>query len=145
MTDEYAALTQQLREDVGAVASALAALAGPADKTWDLVDRIGHLAPAWASQLLGDDDRLAAQTVVDLMPVLWPNGAIPTAWWSTPIGRAVARSVGHPYTDHVSYSVAGAMLGVTKQSVEKRVRKGTLDRHRDGGVTAASVRRALTE
>jgi hypothetical protein len=52
----------------------------------------------------------------------------------------VARSVGHPSAEVVSYSVAGAMLGCTKQYIGKLVKTGRLVAGPSGGVTAESVR-----
>jgi hypothetical protein len=138
-----AALAEQLRKDVGAVTWGLTALLGPCEEL-ELVDqRVDARVAMWAATLLGDDDKLAAQTVVDLMAVLWPNCDPTTDWWRTPLGRAVARSVGHPTADAVSYSIAGAMLGCSKQYVGKLVQAGRLNRGPNGGVTSRSVRAAL--
>lgn len=53
------------------------------------------------------------------------------------------RRAGHPSAQAVSYSVAGAMLGVTRQGVHDLVTRGKLARHPDGGVTVDSVRARL--
>jgi hypothetical protein len=138
-----AELIRQLRADVGAVTWRLTVLLGPCEEL-ELVDQRVHAsAVVWAASLLGDDDKLAAQTVIDLMMLLWPNSDPTTDWWRTPLGHAVARSVGHPTAEVVSYSVAGAMLGCTKQNVGKLVQAGRLDRGPNGGVTTQSVRAAL--
>jgi hypothetical protein len=134
----HAALTEQLRDEVGGIALALDALLGATDVR--TADRVHAHAPMWAAALLGDDDRLAAQTVIDVMNVIGTGSEPALLWWSTPLGRAVARSVGHPSADTVSYSVAGAMLGCSKQAVHKRVAAGSLVRGDDGGVTTESVR-----
>jgi hypothetical protein len=55
----------------------------------------------------------------------------------------VLRRAGHPSAQAVSYSVAGAMLGVTRQGVHDLVTRGKLARHPDGGVTVDSVRARL--
>ncbi|MDA3645146.1 hypothetical protein LZ318_27165 [Saccharopolyspora indica] len=60
--------------------------------------------------------------------------------WRTPFGRVVARRLGHPCTDHVSFATAGAILGITRQGVHDLVNRGKLDRHPDGGVHTASIR-----
>lgn len=140
MSDLHQAITEQIRDEVAAVALALEALIGPDCPR--VSERVQDRAPMWTAQLLDEDDRLAAQTVIDLMNVLPP----PTAdWWGSPLGQAVARSVGHPDADHVSYSVAGAMLGVSKQAVAKMVGTGRLSRGSDGGVTTASIQQLLRQ
>jgi hypothetical protein len=139
----HAALTEQLRKDVAAVTWGLTALLGPCEELQLVDQRINAHAAMWAAALLGDDDKLAAQTVLDLMAVLWSNCDPTTDWWRTPLGRAVARSVGHPTADVVSYSVAGAMLGCSKQYVGKLIQAGRLDRGPNGGVTSRSVRATL--
>jgi hypothetical protein len=141
--DMHAALTEQLRQDVGAVAAALDALIGTTEMT--AADRVHARAPMWAANLLGGDDKLAAQTVIDVMCVIGADDHQPIEWWATPLGRAVARSVGHPTADTVSYSVAGAMLGVTKQAIHKMVKSGRLTPGRDGGVTVASVQALIRD
>lgn len=90
-----------------------------------------------------DDDRLAAQTVIDIMCWRWPDAA-PEAcghadWWQTPVGRLCARSLGRVDADAVTHSVAAAMLGVTRGTISQWVHRGTLDRHPDGGVLRGSV------
>lgn len=105
--------------------------------------RIAERAGAWASQLLGDDDQVAAAVAVRLISALYPSDGPfdpPAEWWRTPLGVVVAHRVGHPGAEAVSYSVAGAMLGVTRQGVHDLVTRGRLDRHPSGGVTASSVR-----
>lgn len=90
-----------------------------------------------------DDDRLAAQTVIDLMVVLWPHAAPEdcgqAGWWRTPLGRLCARSLGREDAEEVSHAVAAAMLGVSRGTVAQLVHRGTLDRHHDGGVLRSSV------
>ncbi len=85
------------------------------------------------------DDKLAASTVNDLMQTLWPHGDPEPRWWRTPLGRVCARSLGADDAEAVTYSVAAAMLGVTKGTVSQLVARGKLDRHPDGGLTRASV------
>lgn len=103
-------------------------------------------AAAWAARLLGGDERLAVHTAARLVAALYPGDAPfdpPEAWWRTPLGRVVARRVGHPGAERVSFSVAGAMLGITRQGVHDLVTRNKLQRHPDGGVTTASVRDRL--
>jgi type II secretory pathway pseudopilin PulG len=143
--DALSGLTAQLRDDVGAIVWGLTALVGPSEAMRAAEQQVQARAAVWAAQLLGDDDRLAAQTVIDLVNVLWPgDGGPPAEWWQTPLGQATARSVGYPGAEVISYSVAGAMLGCTKQYVGKLVAGGRLQRGPAGGVTTGSVRAILT-
>lgn len=141
--DTYEALYRDLIEIVGTRLDNILDLLGIVTEreiTTYLQDRVQSGARLWASQLLGDDDRLAAQTVIDLVGVVFPDSEpIPDSWWGTPLGRATARSYGHPTADAVSFSVAGAMLGVTKATVQDLIDRRKLERHPDGGVTTASV------
>lgn len=107
-------------------------------------DRIASRSTLLAHQLCQDgDDRLAAETVIDVMAALWPScepeDAGEAGWWRTPLGRMCARSLGRDDSDSVTYSVAAAMLGVARGTVSTLVSRGTLDRHPDGGITRASV------
>lgn len=110
-------------------------------REWAAVD-----SSAWAGQLLGPDAWLARQTATRLTSALrGSDGEFnpPTAWWGTPLGRVVARTLGHPGTEAISYAVAGAMLGVTRQAVHDLVVRGKLERSVDGGVVVASVQARL--
>jgi hypothetical protein len=140
----FTELVEQLRTEVGAAAGGLLALLGQSPEMLLVEQQVHSRAVMWASCLLGDDDRLAAQTVTGLAGVLFPGSTGPAAtWWRTPLGRAAARSGGYPGADVVSYSVAGAMLGYSKQYVGKLVAAGRLERGPSGGVTSASVRALL--
>jgi hypothetical protein len=112
----------------------------------DLRAEIAANSRAWAAVLLGDDDQAAARTAIRIVVALYPGDAPfdpPPPWWRTPLGQVVIRRVGHPSVQAVSYSVAGAMLGVTRQAVHDLVARGKLVRHPDGGVTVDSVRARL--
>ncbi|MEU7526582.1 hypothetical protein AB0A74_12685 [Saccharothrix sp. NPDC042600] len=112
----------------------------------DLPDRVDDLARRLAAVVEGDDHQAAVHALARLVGALYPGDGPfdpPARWWGTPLGRAVARRVGHPAARTVSYSVAGAMLGVTKQGVHDLVRRGKLTRDADGGVTTDSVRARL--
>ncbi|GAA2757302.1 hypothetical protein [Actinopolymorpha rutila] len=112
----------------------------------DLRDRAVTQAAAWADDLLDDDERQAAHTLARLVGTLWPGDEMfdpPASWWRTPLGQVAVRRVGHPTAEAVTYAVAGAMLGVTRQGVHDLLTRGKLDRHPDGGVTVASVRERL--
>lgn len=130
------------------------ALAGPVsavlglDLSQQLSERILARAPMLAAQLSQDvDDRLAAETVIDLMNVLWPHAAPEHVgradWWLTPVGRLCARSLGRSDSESVTQHVAAAMLGVTRGTIATLLARGTLARHPDGGVLRASVMQRL--
>jgi hypothetical protein len=109
-------------------------------------DHIARKAECWATDLLGDDEPVAVATAARLIAALYPSDGPfdpPAEWWRTPLGQVVVARVGHPFAEAVPYSVAGAMLGVTRQFVHNLVSRGRLDRHPDGGVTVASVRARL--
>lgn len=100
-------------------------------------------ALTWASVILGPDDQAAAQMIVRVISCLYPADAPfapPSEWWRTPLGQVVLRRIGHPSARMVSYSVAGAMLGITRQGVHDLVARRKLERGADGGVTVESVR-----
>lgn len=134
MTD----LERQIVDELGQVAWRLGPLVG-LDLVDQLDERTRSRAPMLAAQLTGDDDRLAAETCVDLMACLWPHSDPPPDWWRTPLGRALAASAGMDGSASVSMSVAAAMIGVTPGRVTQLADAGKLDRHPDGGVTRASV------
>ena len=103
-------------------------------------------AGRWATQMLDGDDATAARTAARLIATLYPDDRAfdpPVEWWRTPLGGVVARRVGHPAAESVSYATAGAMLGITRQGVHDLVRRGKLPRHPDGGVPSAAVRDRL--
>lgn len=100
-------------------------------------------AETWASVMLGDDDHAAVLMIVRVISSLYPGDepfAPPAEWWRTPLGQVVVRRIGHPSAQAVSYSVAGAMLGITRQGVHDLVARGKLERHPEGGVAVESVR-----
>ncbi|WP_245765482.1 hypothetical protein [Nonomuraea jiangxiensis] len=103
-------------------------------------------AEVWAAQLLGPDRERATHTAARLVGALFPGDGPfdpPEPWWRTALGRAVARTSGHPSAAAVSYSTAGAMLGITRQGVHDLVKRGKLDKHPEGGVTTSSIRDRL--
>ncbi len=105
-------------------------------------------AGAWARQILDGDDRVAVGTIMRVVSTLYPGDGPfepPVDWWRTPMGQVMARRVGHPTAESVSYPVAGAMLGITRQGVHDLVTRHKLVRHADGGVTPASVRDRLRQ
>jgi hypothetical protein len=110
--------------------------------------RVVERAGAWAVDLLGEDDMLAQRTAIRLVTSLYPSDgpfAPPAEWWQTPLGRVMAMRAGHPGAEAVSYSVAGAMLGITRQGVHDLVNRGKLTRHENGGVTTSSVRERINQ
>ncbi len=105
----------------------------------DMVEaRLEARADILAAQLRSADDDERAETAIDVLTCLWPGGWPPDDW-RTELGRACAESLGTDDAEAVTYSVAAAMLGVTKGTVSTLVQRGSLDRHPDGGVTRASV------
>lgn len=122
----------------------LEAIAGSSEQISAIRTQMEGRAYLLATQLLSGDDKLAAQTAIDLVNLLFgPVAEIPNDWWSTPLGQAMAASVGHPLAEAVSYSVAGAMLGVSKTRIQQLVADGKLDRAPDGGITTVSIRQRL--
>jgi hypothetical protein len=110
--------------------------------------RVAERAEAWAMALLGEDDMLAQRTAIRLVVALYPSDGPfnpPAQWWQTPLGRVTARRAGHPGAEAVSYPVAGAMLGISRQGVHDLVTRGKLQRSASGGVTTSSVRGRLIE
>jgi hypothetical protein len=108
--------------------------------------QVADRANRWAEDMLADDEQRAMHTIVRLIAALYPSDGPfdpPTEWWGTPLGQVVVRRAGHPFAQAVPYSVAGAMLGVTRQFVHNLVIRGKLERHPDGGVTIASVQARL--
>ncbi|MFG1624734.1 hypothetical protein [Kribbella sp. NPDC049227] len=111
-----------------------------------LHDRVVEMAAAWASRLLGEDEVAARFTAIRLVSTLYPGDqgfTPPPGWWQTPLGQVMVRRVGHPTAESVSYAVAGAMLGITRQGVHDLVVRGKLDRHENKGVTTASVQKRI--
>jgi hypothetical protein len=116
----------------------------------DAVDAVRGIvrvrADGWARGMLDGDDRRAVATAMRVVATLYPDDTAfdpPDDWRRSPPGQLVARRVGHPTAEAVSYAVAGAMLGITRQGVHDLVRRGKLDRHPTGGVTPAPVRDRL--
>lgn len=148
MTDATDAVARQLGDELDRAIAAPAGTLLGLDLLDILSERIGARSDLLAHQLCQDsDDRLAAQTVIDIMGALWPSCSPEdcgeAGWWRTPLGRMCARSLGHTDSDAVTYSVAAAMLGVARGTVSTLVSRGTLDRHPDGGVLRASVLQRL--
>ena len=108
--------------------------------------RLSVEAEVWAAQLLGADRDRATHAASRLIAALFPGDAPfdpPASWWSTALGRAVARTAGHPAAAAVPFATAAAMLGITRQGVHDLVKRGKLDRDPDGGVTTSSIRDRL--
>ena len=102
----------------------------------------------WTEELLGSDDDAARTTAIRLVSTLFPSDEPfnpPAQWWTTPFGRAVLLRAGHPQAEAVSFAVAAAMLGITRQGVHDLARRGKVQAHADGGVTVASVQARLKE
>ncbi|MEV4350516.1 hypothetical protein AB0J83_39170 [Actinoplanes sp. NPDC049596] len=112
----------------------------------DVRKRVTTLAGTLADRLLGVDEQLAAYTAIRLVSSLY-SGDEPfrpvAGWWATPLGQVVARLVGYPGAESLSYAEAGAMLGISRQGVHDLITRGKLQRHAAGGVTNASVQSRL--
>jgi hypothetical protein len=145
----WSALTSQLLSLVESrLLDPLEILLGSEAELEVLRSRIAARTAAWASQLLADDSEAAARVATRLVSALYPGDAPfdpPAAWWQTPLGQVVALWVGHPGAEAVSYAVAGAMLGVTRQGVHDLVVRGKLERCESGGVIASSVRNRISQ
>lgn len=103
-------------------------------------------AAVWAAEMLAADDAAAVAAIMRVVAALYPGDRPfepPVDWWGTPMGQVMARRVGHPTAERVSYPVAGAMLGISRQGVHDLVSRGKLARHPDGGVRPGSVRDRL--
>ncbi|WP_030105697.1 hypothetical protein [Actinoalloteichus caeruleus] len=114
-----------------------------ADTADALRHRVRERAPAWARAMVAGDDVEATLAITRVIATLYPGDGPfdpPADWWRTPLGTITARRVGHPSAHALSYPVAGAMLGISRQGVHDLVNRGKLERHPDGGVTASSVR-----
>lgn len=146
-TDEHVALAGELLRLVERrVVDPLEILFGSDDVVAPLRERSRIEAEVWAAQLLGRDSELAVRTAARLIASLYPGDGPfdpPDEWWGTAFGRVAARRVGHPGRTTVSFAVAAAMLGITRQGVHDLVKRAKLDRHPDGGVATASVQARL--
>jgi len=129
--------------DEGDAAGAVGAI-GASDAVQAIRRQSAADVQMWAAQLLGPDEDLAVTVAHRLLAALYPDGfEVPPSWWRTPLGQVVARRLGHPHAASVSRTVAGAMLGITRQAVQDLLTRGKLARHPDGGVSVASVRARL--
>lgn len=125
---------------------------GPVDVLFgldkDLRRRAFESVLVWTEELIGPDDAAAKATALRLISTLFPSDEPfnpPTDWWGTPFGRAVLLRAGHPNAEAVSFTVAAAMLGISRQGVHDLARRGKVQTHPDGGVTVDSVQARLKE
>jgi len=102
-------------------------------------ERLTARIPMLAGQLTCGDDRLVAETVIDVMHALWGQTDPLEQWWRTPLGVRCAASLAGQRDGAFSRQAAADMLGVHIGTVDQLLARGTLDRHPDGGVTAGSV------
>ncbi|MER7079583.1 hypothetical protein SAMN02982929_01554 [Saccharopolyspora kobensis] len=147
MLDEQRELAGELRRLVAArLLDPLSILLESDTATAALRQQVEQQSEKWAATMLGSDQQAAVHACSRTLAALFPGDGPfdpPDTWWRTPLGRVVARRVGHPGTDHVSFSTAGAILGITRQGVHDLVGRGKLERHPDGGVRTASIRARL--
>ena len=116
------------------------------DAVCALRELVRRRAGDWARRMTAGPDDEAVRIALRVVGTLYPSDRAfdpPPAWWGTPLGQVVARRVGHPTVEAVSYATAGAMLGISRQGVHDLVRRGKLVRHPDGGVRPSSVRDRL--
>src|ERR1051326_2259695 len=125
---------------------------GPFDVLFGLEDTVRRRAREsimdWTEALLGPDDTAARTTAIRLISTLFPTDTPfdpPAQWWSTPFGRSVLLRAGHPSAEAVPFTVAAAMLGISRQGVHNLARRGKVPAHPDGGVTVESVQARLRE
>ena len=145
-SEHTALVTDLLRLVHSRLLDPLSVLLDSEEEVEHLRNRVRADAQMWAAQLLGRDEELAARVAVRLVAVLYSGDepfSPPERWWRTPLGAAVARSVGHTAKEHVSFGEAGAMLGITRQGVHDLIRRDKLARHPEGGVASSSVRNRL--
>ncbi|GAA2061312.1 hypothetical protein GCM10009839_85400 [Catenulispora yoronensis] len=146
----WSAAHEELARDLERVVEAR--VLGPVDVLFGLDDPLRRRAREqlleWTLTLLGPDDETACRTAIRLVGTLFPGDAPfdpEPRWWGTPFGRAVLLRAGHPSAEAVSFAVAAAMLGITRQGVHDLARRGKVRAHPDGGVTVASVRARLRD
>ncbi|WP_063353060.1 hypothetical protein [Streptomyces sp. MJM8645] len=136
-------LDHQIYQEFELLAWRLELLTGDQELADAVRSSLSRASARYAAQLRSDDDTVAG-AVLDLVTNLYPGDTpIPDDWWATPLGRAVAASTGHPTAESVTYSVAGAMLGIDADAVQLLARTAQLDGHPDGGVTSVSVQQYL--
>lgn len=150
MTQAWRSAHEELARDLSRLVEAR--VLGPVDLLFGLDQALRRRAfesvLVWTEELLGPDDDTARMTAIRLISTLFPSGEPfnpPTDWWTTPFGRAVLLRAGHPDAEAVSFSVAAAMLGITRQGVHDLARRGKVRAHPDGGVTVDSVQARLKE
>ncbi|GAB7039184.1 hypothetical protein JCM9533A_30340 [Catenuloplanes niger JCM 9533] len=151
-TAAHVAIVRQLTRDAAArLFDPLDRLLGPdgagPPASASLRGRLEIAAEVWAAQVLGPDERLAAETAFRLVAEIYRTDDVfapPHDWWRTPFGALVVRRFGHPAAEAVSLAVASAMLGITRQGVHDLVKRGKLRRAESGGgVLVSSVRERL--
>ena len=150
MATTWGTAHEELARDLNRLVEAR--LLGPVDILFgldkDLRRRAFESVLVWTEDLLGPDDDTAKTTAIRLVGTLFPvDGPFspPTGWWTTPFGRAVLLRAGHPSAEAVSFTVAAAMLGISRQGVHDLARRGKVQAHPEGGVTVDSVRARLKE
>jgi hypothetical protein len=135
MTHETA--VAQLIDEIGAIATAMAALLGP-DLVTVLTDRADQTAPRLVAELA--DGGLGDETAADVLALLWPHSDPDPAWWRTPLGLLIAPHwAGHQDDAGWTQAEAAEALGVTRGTVAQLIARGTLDRAEGGRASVASV------
>lgn len=133
-------LVAQITDELSRLAGGLAPVLGDIDLGIEMERRVTQIAPMLAAQLTqSEDDKLAGQTVIDLMMAMWPRSDPDLDWWRTPLGRVCARSFGRADPEEITHQVAADMLGVERSTVGRYVHDGVLERGPGGGVLRSSV------
>ncbi|ALG14532.1 hypothetical protein AOZ06_03725 [Kibdelosporangium phytohabitans] len=115
------------------------------DPVSELRGRCERAAESWAARLHGPNGTYAVASIIG---ALYPSDEAfnpPAGWWRTPLGQVTLLRMGYPGREAVPYSLAGAMLGVTRQGVHDLVTRNKLARHPDGGVTVTSIRERIQQ
>ena len=116
------------------------ALTGPARSLlgYDVAEvvsaRVGQAAVTLAAQLRDPDRQMAAQTAIELAPVL-PEDLSAEWWTTTPLGQAIAVTYDLPQT--VGATDAARILGVHRSRVYQMAAAGELSRSPAGFLLAS--------
>lgn len=132
----------QLRDELGRRADEVARCLAPCPPPEPVGTRHPwrrDAATAIATWLCSNDDDVATLVSIELVEALWPQCDAPLRWWRSPLGRVIARTLGHPTADSVSESIAALVLNTDVAEIDNLLSTGALEVHPDGGVTVASI------
>ncbi len=127
----------QLVDELGAIATAMAALLGP-DLVAVLTDRADQAATRLVAELA--DGPLGDEPAADILALLWPHSDPDLSWWRTPLGLLIAPHwAAHRDDTGWTQAEAAEVLGVTRGTVAQLLARGALARAEGGRVSVASV------